>query len=513
MPTYIPGSGRLATDRYDFKSHTDGYSLHHTSSEVNLSSPVIINGTSYTTNVQDTLTALASVITVTIPDATSVVKGKLALAGDLSGTADSPTVVKLQNKPVSTLAPTAGQVLTWNLGNYWEAANATAGFTASGDLSGTSTTQTVVGLQAKPLSATAPTNGQIMGYDGYTWKPTDQIAFSGDLTGNLTTQNIWEITGYSAFGANSVNFKADNLYVQKGINITSGNDRVSAPSDCTIILKAASSNTTGVDGADVRIFGGFGTDSSSGGVVSIFGGINYGTGAQGSVVLCSGYRNHGILSVDNPTGTSGVVSIGGYATSTTMPAGTGDGVLYLANASTIPSTGVPTSGIEVYSYDGNLRTRSNITSDGYVYDCTLGQNELIAQTNGSIYYKKNIGRLTTQDTDPVTDLYKIVLGTNGAVKLKATLNVLLTSYAAASSKFASYEMVGMYHNINGTLTEFISGASQIQNSYGYTTGITTAPSFTMTGVNVSFFTGAAATGGPFYWSYTLETWHTAKDSW
>lgn len=37
-----------------------------------------------------------------------------------------------------------------------------AGFTAGGDLSGTNTNQTVIGLQTRHVSTTAPTNGQVL---------------------------------------------------------------------------------------------------------------------------------------------------------------------------------------------------------------------------------------------------------------------------------------------------------------------------------------------------------------
>jgi hypothetical protein len=56
----------------------------------------------------------AQVSAATIPDATDTVKGKLQLAGDLSGTATAPSVVKLQGNSVSATAPTSGQLLAWN---------------------------------------------------------------------------------------------------------------------------------------------------------------------------------------------------------------------------------------------------------------------------------------------------------------------------------------------------------------------------------------------------------------
>ena len=54
------------------------------------------------------------------------------------------------------------------------------GFTAGGDLSGTNTVQTVIGLQGNPVSATAPTNGQVLTWvsvDGM-WEPKAAAAVS-----------------------------------------------------------------------------------------------------------------------------------------------------------------------------------------------------------------------------------------------------------------------------------------------------------------------------------------------
>ncbi|WP_449387532.1 hypothetical protein [Chryseobacterium lineare] len=51
-------------------------------------------------------------------DATTTAKGIVQLAGDLAGTATSPTVAKIQNNAVSATAPSSGQVLGWN-GTAW----------------------------------------------------------------------------------------------------------------------------------------------------------------------------------------------------------------------------------------------------------------------------------------------------------------------------------------------------------------------------------------------------------
>jgi len=67
-------------------------------------------------------------------------------------------------------APADGQVPTFDAASgTWKAKAPTGGFTAGGDLSGTSTSQTVVGLEGKALDATtigAPADAQFVAYDG-----------------------------------------------------------------------------------------------------------------------------------------------------------------------------------------------------------------------------------------------------------------------------------------------------------------------------------------------------------
>jgi hypothetical protein len=104
----------------------------------------------------------------------------VTFGGDLSGSNTSQSVIKIQGQSVSNTAPTTNQVLTWN-GSSWIATNlpATAGTTFAGDLSGTSTTQTVVGLRNIPVSATAPTTNQLLNYNGTNWIPTSAINVTG----------------------------------------------------------------------------------------------------------------------------------------------------------------------------------------------------------------------------------------------------------------------------------------------------------------------------------------------
>jgi hypothetical protein len=76
----------------------------------------------------------AQVLSATIADADASTKGKLQLAGDLAGTAASPSVVKLRGTPISSVAPTtAGQVLTYDAnGSATWAAAASSGIPYTG---------------------------------------------------------------------------------------------------------------------------------------------------------------------------------------------------------------------------------------------------------------------------------------------------------------------------------------------------------------------------------------------
>lgn len=56
--TFQKGTGRLATDRYDFQDHVDGYNFRHNAPQIDLIPAIIINSVSYS-NVYDALNALS----------------------------------------------------------------------------------------------------------------------------------------------------------------------------------------------------------------------------------------------------------------------------------------------------------------------------------------------------------------------------------------------------------------------------------------------------------------------
>jgi hypothetical protein len=93
-----------------------------------------------------------------------VALGAFTAGGDLSGTETDQTVIGLQTRPVSGIAPTDGYVLTWN-GSVWLPLPTAGGVAFSNDLSGSDTAQTVKGLYNNPLSSTAPVQSAVPVWD------------------------------------------------------------------------------------------------------------------------------------------------------------------------------------------------------------------------------------------------------------------------------------------------------------------------------------------------------------
>jgi hypothetical protein len=121
--------------------------------------------------------------------------GSVSFAGDLSGTSVSQTVIGLQTIPINNIRPVSNQVLQYN-GSTWGPGSLLPGFIAGGDLSGSSTDQTVIGIQGIPVSSTAPTSGQVLEYNGSQYIPTSITAtLAGDVVGPIGGNTVAKIQG------------------------------------------------------------------------------------------------------------------------------------------------------------------------------------------------------------------------------------------------------------------------------------------------------------------------------
>lgn len=66
-----------------------------------------------------------------------------------------------------------------------------------GDLSGSNTSQNVNKIKGVSVSATAPTTGQVLAFNGASWAPAaaTSVSFAGDLSGDASTQVVEKING------------------------------------------------------------------------------------------------------------------------------------------------------------------------------------------------------------------------------------------------------------------------------------------------------------------------------
>lgn len=96
-------------------------------------------------------------------------------AGNLSWTTPVSNATTMQGQAISTVAPTAGQVLTWNSsgGGKWEAKNLPAA------------TSDATSIQGRAVSPAAPSANQVLGWNGSQWTPMT-VAGTGGGGGTVT---------------------------------------------------------------------------------------------------------------------------------------------------------------------------------------------------------------------------------------------------------------------------------------------------------------------------------------
>jgi hypothetical protein len=332
----------------------------------------------------------------TIVDADASTKGKLQLAGDLAGSALSPSVVKLRGTPISSIAPTtAGHVLTYDVnGSATWAAPANSANTISGVVpvanGGTGLSSVTSGGAVYASSSSALTTGTLPITAGGTGAATANLAFNTlvpDQTSNtgkyLTTNGT--NTSWSGVTATSYSGTLPVLNGGTGQTTIAGIQSILGLAGTKVAIGADAGKTNQAEGASA--FGGQAGQTSQGaysvalgyvagqlnqGTLSVAVGNNAAQSGQGSQSVAIGYvagqTNQGANSVaigTNSHTAANAVAIGGYAISSyanstaigykaaTSAANTiqlgGDGVVSGSTAITnVKTTGTLTAGTVTY---------------------------------------------------------------------------------------------------------------------------------------------------------------------
>src|SRR5665213_1373242 len=122
----------------------------------------------------------SSTISIGAASATGITIGRSGITTTLpSSLIITGTTTTLQNLIVS------GACMGCGVGN----------FTASGDLSGTSTSQMVIGLQGRSISSTAPSLNQVLTWNGSFWLPAGVSSTDGIVTINGLSNTTTSIAG------------------------------------------------------------------------------------------------------------------------------------------------------------------------------------------------------------------------------------------------------------------------------------------------------------------------------
>ncbi|WP_148285344.1 hypothetical protein [Flavobacterium sp. B17] len=449
-------------------------------------------------------------------DATTTSKGIVQLAGDLAGTATSPTVSKIQSKAVSSTAPTNGQVLKYNTGtSAWEPAadtdtnttyTAGSGMTLTGtsfsandattsakgivqlagDLAGTATSPTVAKIQSKAVSSTAPTNGQVLKYNTGTssWEP----AADTDTNTTYTAGSGMTLTGTS-FSAN------DATTSVKGIVQLAGDlaGTATSPTVAKIQNKAVSS-TAPTNGQVLK----YNTGTSAWEPAADTDTNTTYTAGSGLTLTGTSFSAN-----DATTSAKGIVQLAGdlagtaaapsIASSAVTSAKIADGAVTASKLNQMSAT----SG-QVLGWNGSswAPTASDTTNDAWINDTTNGLVKLgtkadgTARAAGTDFVVKDNGQVGIGTSSPSTKLeinssssgaMKIVDGTQGTSKVLTSDANGLASWSFSGVRTVRVAATGA-RNTSGTYSLTPGGVIvytienlDVDNAYNSTTGVFTAP--------------------------------------
>jgi len=151
----------------------------------------------------------------------------IRLDQDLGGSVTLPKVIGIQGRPVSSATPNTSDVLAWNGIAWAPTTSGSSTISFNNDLSGSSTSQTVIGIQNRPIDGYAPNIGQALVWNGSKWIPgTNSLTFSNITalkeydTTNLIEGTLAFVNTLNAFFEFSNNFEDASLSMDDPENFT-----------------------------------------------------------------------------------------------------------------------------------------------------------------------------------------------------------------------------------------------------------------------------------------------------
>ena len=372
---------------------------------------------------------------------------------------NSPSFTGTPLAPVPAIGDSSQQIPTTSWVKSLGFITGNQGITITGDNTGSGTTSintTTVGLQTRPVSATAPTTNQVLAWSGTAWTPTNPapatITLSGDVTGSGTTSipTTLAASGVTAGTYNTVVVNAKGL-------VTSGSNTAYLTANQTITLTG---DTTG---------SGTTTISSTN------------TGLQGRAVSATAPTTNQVLQWSGTAWTPTSVPPAGATISDTAPAGAvgalwwdssvSDGQLYIyyndgTSSQWVAATNLP-AGIALppagTNFDQLIYLSGAWTNQRprYIVSCfvpgtqTASQYLLIHRVSKDVTFPVNFGTYLGHTSEARGTVNAM---NNTAIDVQKATSAAPTTFSSVGTiTIAAGAMVGTFTTAGGATVSFSQG--------------------------------------------------------